>query len=185
MNKIILLLIVVAVAGAAAFSGLFTPAGEKTNEPPTSVSIACVDEGAPITSDTVSYNSVTYFLIKSDAHVKGQWKLREMQPTGQVDTATGYPIYTMRKNFDGIQTSSDLIFVLQNSGAPAGEDYIFKIYLREGVPIPDEIINCKSKGGTMKVVVGNTASFPPDAFSKTEIIGLDQSVPDVAAAYIY
>ncbi len=182
MNKIILLLIGVTVIGAAAFAGFFTPPKPKSNTPAIATNTACLDEGAPITTDTVSYQGAQYNLVKSDAHVKEPGKFKEMHNTGAVDK-DGYGIYTMGSDFFGKATDPNLIFVLQNKEVPPQPDFIFKIYLRDGVSIPDYIKNCQSTGGAMKVVVGDTVSFPPDAFNKTDIIGLSE--PAVAVAYVY
>src|SRR3989344_975688 len=183
MNKIILTLIVVAVIGAAAFSGFFTPPKEKGNIPATATNTSCLDESAPITTDNVTYQGAQYNLIKSDAHVKEPGKFAEMRNTGAVDK-DGHSIYTMScSNFFGEGTDPNLIFVLQNKEIPPVPDFIFKIYLKDGGPIPEYIKNCKSTGGTIKIVAGDTASFPPDAFNKTDIIGLSE--PAVAAAYVY
>src|SRR3989338_10405429 len=182
MNKIILLLIFVAVVGATAFSGIFTPAKKKGNIPAVATNTSCIDEGAPIATDTVTYQGAQYNLIKSDAHVKEPGKFAEMRNTGEEDT-NGHPIYTLDSDYFENITDPSLIFVLQNPEVPPQPDFIFKIYLKAEVPIPVYIQYCKSTGGTMQVVVGNTANFPPDAFSKTEIIEL--SDPTVASAYIY
>lgn len=182
MNKIILLLIGVTVIGAAAFAGFFTPNKPKSNAPAIATNTACLDEGAPITTDTVSYQGAQYNLVKSDAHVKEPGKLNEMRNTGAVDK-DGRGIYTMGSDFFGKATDPNLIFVLQNKEVPPMPDFIFKIYLRDGASIPDYIKNCQSTGGTVKVVVGDTVSFPPDAFNKTDIIGLLDST--VAPAYVY
>ena len=98
MNKIILLLIGVTVIGAAAFAGFFTPPKPKSNTPAIATNTACLDEGAPITTDTVSYQGAQYNLVKSDAHVKEPGKFKEMHNTGAVDK-DGYGIYTMGSDF--------------------------------------------------------------------------------------
>ena len=179
MNKITLLLIGVVIIGAAAFAGFSTPSKSKSNTPAVAINTSCIDEGAPITTDTVSYKGVTYNLIKSDALVGEPGKFTEMIDTGEKD-ADGHPIYTMGKNYFGDSTP-DLIFVLQNTEVPPPPVSIYKIYLREGVQIPEYIKNCKSTGG--KIVVGGIGNFPPDAFNKTEIVGLSDST--VASTYVY
>ena len=56
MNKIILTLIVVAVIGAAAFSGFFTPPKEKGNIPATATNTSCLDESAPIEHQKILFD---------------------------------------------------------------------------------------------------------------------------------
>ena len=183
MNKIILLLIVIAVVGAAAFSGLFTPNKPKSNTPPVATSVACVDEGAPIMTDTVTYQGESYDLIKSDAQVVEKYKFEEMTDTGE--NSGGRKIYLL-EGADYFQKTPDpdLVFVLQNPESPPNSPYIFKIYLKHGKDIPEYIKKCQSSGGTISVVAGDTKSFPPSAFNKKDISGPGASDPELKPAYV-
>ncbi len=185
MNKIILLLIGVTIIGAAAFAGFLTPPKPKSNIPATATSTACVDHDPPDTSDSVTLSSgVKYNLIKENAQIVDKYKVDEL---AFIETLNGKKVYKIAKtNYLGDAVNigdGSLVFVLQNAEDPAKSPYIFKIYLQENRPIPEYIKHCRSTGGTTKVVVGETANFPPDAFNKTDIVGL--SDPSVAPAYVH
>ena len=184
MNKFALVAIVIVVLAGAAMSGLFSLQPNKNqNYKPVSATASCVDFNPPSTSDTVTFNGAQYDLIKSNAEVVEQAKFSEMKQVGQ--TASGQNIYTEPgSNYFGQPSdSTNLIFVLQNAAGAIKSPYIFNIYLKDGVAIPDYIKNCKTTGGQMTILAGNTAAFPPNAFNKTDIIGLLD--PTVAPAYVF
>lgn len=183
MNKLALIAIVVVAIAAAAVSGLFSLQPNKNqNYQPVSATASCVDFNPPSTSDTVVFNNIQYDLIKLNAQVIEEGKFIEMRLVGQ--TPSGQSIYTEPgSNYFGERTDSNLIFVLQNLPDSIKSPYIFNIYLKDGVPIPDYIKNCKSTGGQMTILSGNTVSFPPSAFNKTDIISLLD--PNVSPAYVF
>lgn len=178
MNKLIFLLIGVAVVGAAAMAGMFSVQPKNKNYTPISVKTSCVDHDPPSTTDTIILKGGQFNLIKDNAEVKEDFKFKEMR---QIDQVGGKNVYSMGSDFFGQLTDPNLVFVLQNS-APFVSPYVFKIYLRDGISIPEYIKNCKSTGGTI-AVARDDVSFPPSAFNKTDIIGL--SDPSVAPGYVY
>ncbi|MCL5970578.1 MAG: hypothetical protein M1450_03705 [Patescibacteria group bacterium] len=183
MNKFVLIVIITIALGAAALSGIFSlELNKNQNYKPVSPTAKCVDFDPPSTSNQVSYNGFMYDLIKNNAEVVEQAKFSEMKQVGQ--TPSGQGIYTEPgSNFFGQGSDSNLIFVLQNSGGKIESPYIFNIYLKDGVAIPNYIKNCKTTGGQMTIATGNQNAFPPVAFNKTDIIGLsDQTIPP---AYVY
>jgi hypothetical protein len=183
MNKFALVAVLVIAIGAAAMSGLFSlQLNKNQNYQAVSPTGQCVDFDPPSTADQVSYNGSTYGLIKNNAEIIEQSKFSEMSLVGQ--TPSGQGIYTETGgNYFGQDSSSNLIFVLQNASGQINSPYVFNIYLRVGVQIPDYIKNCKTTGGQMTIATGNTTAFPPSAFNKTDIIGLtDQTV---SPAYVY
>lgn len=184
MNKFASAAIIIVILAGAAMSGLFSLQPNKNqNYQPVSATASCVDFNPPSTSDTVVLNSVQYDLIKSNAQVVEQAKFSELKLVGQ--TASGQNIYTEPGSnyFGQASDSTNLIFVLQNLPGATKSPYIFNIYLKDGVAIPDYITNCKSTGGQMTILAGTTATFPPNAFNKTDIIGLLD--PTVAPAYVF
>lgn len=178
MNKLIFLLIGVAVVGAAAMAGMFSPQPKNKNYTPISAKTSCVDHDPPSTTDTITLRNGQFNLIKDNAEVKEDFKFKEMR---QIDQVGGKNVYSMGSDYFGQLTDPNLVFVLQNS-APFVSPYIFKIYLRDGIPIPDYIKNCKSTGGTI-AVARDDVGFPPSAFNKTDIVGLSE--PSVAPGYVY
>lgn len=183
MNKFVLIVIAIVILAGVAFSGAYTFPSQNTERKPVTATVSCVDFNPPSTTDTVSFGGSQYDLIKTNAHVVEAAKFSEMKLVGQ--TADGKDIYTEPgSNYFSQPVEKDLIFVIQNSVKPYKTPYIFNIYLKDGVPIPSYITNCKTTGGSVSLVAGTASSvFPPAAFNKTDIIGLTQ--PDAAPAYIY
>jgi len=177
MNKLILFLIGVVILGGAAMVGMFsTQPKDRSNVPAASAS--CLDFNPPSTTDKVTLGGQTYGLIKNNAEIREESKFREMKKIGEIDSKS---VYIMNSsNLYGQSINSDIIFVLQNTIMQS--PYVFNIYIKDGVPIPDEIINCKSTGGRIAVVY-DTVSFPPSAFNRTDIINLSDS--SVAPGYAY
>src|SRR3989344_7527703 len=136
MNKLFLLLIGVAIVGGAAMAGLFAPPKERSNAPAASAS--CVDFDPPSTTDTVTLSTgQTYGLIKDNAEIREEYKFGEMTQLLN-EQVNGKNVYIMGSlNFYGKAINSDIIFVLQNT-TPLQSPYVFKIYIRNGVPIPPE-----------------------------------------------
>ncbi len=182
MNKVILILIAAVVIGAAAFSGFFNPVRKGDNSPAVGVNASCVDYDPPNTDDTLMLpsNGQKYNLIKDDARVIDDFKFGELR---QIDIVDGKNVYNLESNIFYERITTDVIFILQNEEKPPKSPYIFKIYLRDGVTIPDYIKNCKSTPGATQVAIGNQNEFPPQAFNKTDIISL--SDPSVNPAYVY
>lgn len=164
MNKFILAILAVAVLVAAGMAGLFSiKLNTNQNYTAVSASQACVESGAPITTETVSYNNVQYDLIKKDAQVVEQAKFSEM-------TSLGNDLYSLTgSNYFGTGSSTDVIYKLTNP--PPKSPYNFDIYLKDGVAIPDYIKNCKSTGGQVMIVMGDTTAFPPYSINASEIPG--------------
>ena len=185
MNKFALIAIVIVVLAGAAMSGLFSLQPNKNQKyEPVSATASCVDFNPPSTSDTVVFNSIQYDLIKLNAQVVEEGKFNEMSLVGQAPS--GQSIYTEPgSNYFGERTDSNLIFVLQNLPGSIKSPYIFNIYLKDGVPIPPYITNCKTTGGQMTIlaITGDTTVFPPSAFNKTDIVNLLD--PNVSPAYVY
>jgi len=180
MNKFFIVLIGVAIIGGAAMAGLFAPPKVRNNVPAATAS--CVDFNPPSTTDTITLSSgQTYGLIKDNAEIREQSKFGEMR---KIDTVGGQDVYVMdSSNLYGQTITQDVVFVLQNT-PPLQAPYVFKIYIRNGVAIPPEILNCQSSGGRIAVVRDNT-SFPPSAFNKTDIIGFSSSDPSIKPGYVY
>jgi len=92
-----------------------------TNQNYTAVSAsqACVESGAPITTETVSYNNVQYDLIKKDAQVVEQAKFSEM-------TSLGNDLYSLTgSNYFGTGSSTDVIYKLTNPPPKSPYNLIF------------------------------------------------------------
>lgn len=163
--------------GAVVMTGMISQSKETTNEP---IAIAsCVDFDPPSTTDTVTLSTgQTYGLIKDNAEVIEKSKFQELE---FVEIVSGKNAYALPRNIYGETISTDIIFILQNT-VPFKSPYVFKIYIRDGIPIPPEIINCKSTGGRIAVSRDNT-SFPPSAFNKTDIVNLTDF--SISPGYIY
>lgn len=182
MNKFVLIAVVAVALAAVGMSGLFSlQLNKNQNYQAVSPTAKCVDFDPPSTANQVSYNGALYDLIKNNAEVVEGSKFAEMQKVGQ--TSTGQSIYTQGSNFFGQNTDPNLIFVLQNPQNQLSSPYVFNIYLKDGLPIPDYIKNCKSTGGQMTIAAGDTSVFPPNAFNKIDIIGLSDQT--VSPAYVY
>lgn len=179
MNKTLLLFVGIVILGAAALSGVLTfnkDTAKLGNEP--GGNVKCVDFEPPSTTDTISYNSQTYGLIKKDAQVAEDYKFNELTSLGQIN---GKNAYRMATNFFGQGNDQDLIFLLKNTIIKA--PYVFDLYYKAGATLPDFIKNCKAIGGNVSVIVDNAQSFPPSAFNKTQILNLSNNT--VAPAFVH
>jgi hypothetical protein len=181
MNKFILVILVIIVLFGAAMLKLGNLGVNQNVDTSPVATASCLDSGAPDKSKIVVYNSANYDLIKADAQVLEDYKFKEMQKVSA--TADGKGIYTMGSNFFGQASSSDLIFVLKNTEIKS--PYLFDIYLKEGIDIPDYIKNCKSTGGQITIVGGEAVNnvFPPTAFNRKQIIG--NYDPQTSPGYVY
>lgn len=174
MNKFVLAILGILIAGAAIMAGMFLGLNKDQAYKPVSAPIQCVDFDPPSTLDTITYNGIQYDLIKKDVEIIEEFKFKELT------LLTGNYYALNASNFFGQKGSGDLIFVLKNTALKS--PYIFDIYLKDGVAIPDYIKNCKSTGGTVSVVQDQT-SFPPYGFNRSQITGLiDNSIP---IAFVY
>lgn len=195
MNKFILVAIGVIVLAGTMMSGLFSLQPNKNqNYQPVSATAACVDFNPPSTSDTVTFNTVQYDLIKKDARVSGpnpkngeENKFRDMENVGVGTTNDGkqVQVYKLRStNYFGESNSSfnDIVYVLKEQ--KDGSSF-FDVYLRAGVQIPDFIKNCKSTGGQIAIVGSGGMQFPPSAFNKDQIKNPLTDLTSLAPAYIY
>ncbi|OGG03281.1 hypothetical protein A2W14_00375 [Candidatus Gottesmanbacteria bacterium RBG_16_37_8] len=166
MNKFILLTLGVILIFAGIMAGLTL---KPKNQDYTSLNPkpACVDFDPPNTSNTVIFNGIQYDLIKENAEVIEESKFSEMQKVGDYN---GQGLYIMASSdYFGQKSSQDLIFKLKNVALKS--PYVFDIYLKDGVAIPDYIRNCKSTGGQVIITQGDESVFPPYSFAASEIPG--------------
>lgn len=168
MNKFILAIIAVMVLIGAGMAGLFSlKLNTNQNYIALSPKPTCVDFDPPSTTNTVTYNNTQYNLIKENAEIVEESKFREMSKVGSYN---GKGLYIMAStDYFGKQPSSDLIFLLKNTVLKA--PYVFDIYLKDKVAIPDYIKNCQSTGGQVMIAQGDNSVFPPYSFSASEIPG--------------
>lgn len=178
MNKLFVVFIVVAIAMGAALSGMLSGPINR-NVVQNTAKPACVDYDPPSTTDTVTLNNEVYGLIKNNAQVAEDYKFHEMVKVGDVN---GKGAYTMGVNYFGEMSNEDVLFVLQNVDIKA--PYVFNVYLKNGVPMPDFIKNCKAIGGSLTIVEDDPDAFPPNSFNKTQIVPVPNN-PTVAPAYVY
>lgn len=175
MNKIILVTLAVVVLAAAGLSGMFTKPNQKQNYTPVSGTAACLDFDPPSTTETITYNGQTYGLIKKDAQIAEESKFKELTPLGN-------NMYSLGNNYFGQAVDQAIIFLLKTNTGKA--PYIFDIYIKNSVPIPDYIKNCKGTGGQISVVQDPTNNtFPPSSFNKTDIQNLSDQT--VSPGYVY
>ena len=179
MNKTIFLFVGIVMLGAAALSGtlIFTTDKAKLQNEPIG-NLACVDFDPPSTTETISYQSTTYGLIKKDAQVAEDYKFNELAPIGQIN---GKNAYRMATNYFGQGSDDNLIFLLKNTVVKA--PYVFDLYYKIGVELPDFIKKCKAVGGNISIIVDNAQAFPPSAFNKTQILNLVNN--SVAPGFVY
>lgn len=178
MDKVILLFVAIVVLLGVSLSGMFKKSTTNTTGGLPVASVKCLDFDPPSTSNTVNFNNLNYGLIKSDAQILEPSKFAEMTPMGQVD---GKTVYSMGIDYFGTKTDPNIIFVLKNIESKS--PYVFDIYIKDGVPIPDYIKNCRSTGGRLTIVEGEENNFPPSAFNKAQVLNLTEST--IAAGYIH
>lgn len=178
MNKIISAFILIVIIGAAAMSGILSQESRPNTQGPAAIT-KCVDFDPPSTSEKISFGGASYGLIKKDAQIKEDFKFAEMKKIGEID---GRGLYNMgASNYFGESISADVVFLLKNT--TLASPYIFDIYIKDGIPIPDVIKNCKSTGGELTLVIDDPEAFPPYAFNKTDIKNLSDDT--IAPAFVY
>lgn len=182
MNKIILLIIAIVIIGAIFFVGGFPQGGKALQQQ--LASSACVDYNPPDFSHGVTLPSTgtQYGLLKQKVAINAA-KFGEMQ---RIDTINGNDVYILTSvgNFfgdSGSFTQGDSVIYVLIDRKPG--EYYFDLYMKQGVAIPDYIVNCKSLGGSSTSVLSQNGNFPPPAFSKTDIMNVkDDSLSD---GYVY
>ncbi|HZJ18461.1 MAG TPA: hypothetical protein VFD45_02480 [Patescibacteria group bacterium] len=175
MNKFVLSILGVAVITGVALAGLFSLSPNKNqNYIPVSPTASCVDFDPPSTIQTVSYNGAQYNLIKIDAEIVEEYKFKEL-------TSLGNNLYALASNYFGQKVDPVIVFQLKNTALKS--PYVFDIFIKDGAQIPDYVKNCKSTGGKITVAEGDSTTFPPSSFNKTEIIGLSEA--SVAPGYVH
>lgn len=175
MTKFIFVIVLIVIIGAAAITGLFQ--NNKPEQSPVSPPVSCVDFDPPNADESIVFNNEKYDLLKKDGGIISS-KMTEMRKIGNV---SGKDVYKLRTtNYFGQQKEDSVLYLLKEI---KGLNYIFDIYIKDGLPIPDFIKNCKSIGGDMKIVEGNEKMFPPSGFNSSDIVGATTQLP--APAYIY
>lgn len=185
MTRITAIFLFVIIIASVAFTGLFSKSPNTTNLSAPAGETQCVDYDPPSPTETVTFQGTLYKLIKRDGSIISS-KMGEMKEVGT--TADGKKIFQMESsNYSGQKVPEDIIFVLKNvekdPKQPYFGTYIFDIYLKDGVPIPDVVKNCKPSGGELKIVIEDRNQFPPAAFNTDQIIGLNISVS--APSYVH
>jgi len=182
MNKVILLIIAIVIIGAIFFIGGIPEGGKAPQQQ--LASTACVDYNPPDFSQGVTLPSTgtQYGLLKQKVEVNAA-KFGEMQ---RIDSINGNDVYVLSNvgNYfgdSGSFTQGDSVIYVLIDRKPG--EYYFDLYMKQGVAIPDYILNCKSLGGKSTSVLSQNGDFPPPAFNKTDIINLkDESLTD---GYVY
>ncbi len=145
--------------------------------------VACIDDGAPITSSTITFSGSVYDLLKTDAPIVEESKFKELKKLGDYK---GQGLYSLGSNIFGQKIgASDIVFLLKGKkGTPPA--YMFDIYIRHGVTIPDTIKNCKGSGGIVAITspTNPQETFPPEGFNSKDIL---DPLPEIihAPAYVY
>lgn len=167
-------MLVVALTGAIAFSAgtALTPTYKTANNTPVATT-QCVDSDPPSTTDTITVEGVQYNFIKRNANVSDDKVRMEMDKVG---TANGKDVYKSAPNYFG-DSLEDLRYVF--SGKKEKNMWIFDVYIKNGVTVPDFIRNCKKIGGETTIDYWQTTQFPPAAFNKTDVDG-GTALPDPA-----
>ncbi|MDP3987603.1 MAG: hypothetical protein Q8P80_00460 [Candidatus Levybacteria bacterium] len=176
MNKFIVFFIGIVVLFAVAMSGMLTPSKTDENTPVNALA-SCVDFDPPNQDEFITFNGTKYDLLKKDAGISAG-KMGEMQKIGSVE---GMDIYKLvSTNYFGQAGDDNIIYKLKEIDKT--KNYIFDIYIKDGVLIPDYIKNCKPIGGSMQVVIGDKNMFPPSGFNKADITGLTDNT--IAPAFV-
>lgn len=182
MSKFYLLSIVLIIAFSSYIAGFFTKEHQSRNSYE-----QCIEPGAPLTDQKVTWNGSVYFLIKKNARVPGPASSVNMKP-GEEDkftlamealrpektTDTNEEVFTLKKpNFFGdpdIAFNNRLIvYVKKRIDVDDGATY-FDIFLKQGENLQSPsykfIRECKRSGGVSVVGLSEILdSFPPAGFN--------------------
>lgn len=166
-----IILVAFAVVGAVAVSALtnVAPTLKPSNTTPVDT-VNCVDNDPPSTEDQVTFNGKQYNLLKRDGGISDMKVREEMTKVGQV--TDGRDAYNARgKNYFGQPIGPEFLYVHGGKKAKGG-NWLFDMYLLNGVPIPDFVKNCKKIGGDKRTLdYWRTSQFPPQAFNATDAKG--------------
>lgn len=184
-NSGIILVGVVAIAAVA----LSATTAMKPNYDPVNATavdaVSCVDYDPPNTADQVTHNGVKFNLIKINAGISEDKVKAEMTKLGVAagGNADGRDMYKAEgKNYFGEPIGDDFVYV--DSGKKNKGMWLFNVYIKDGIVIPDYIRNCTTKGGERQTVdYWRTSQFPPAAFNATDVQGGGSVVNE--PAYIY
>lgn len=165
-----IIILAFAVVGAVAVSALtnVAPTLKPANTTPVDT-INCVDNNPPSTADQVHLNGKTYNLLKKDGDIPDNKVRTEMVKVGKLDD--GRDAYnTTGENYFGEKIGPEFLYI--DSGKKLKGQWVFDMYLQDGVPIPDYVLNCKKVGGDKRTIdYWRTSQFPPQAFNATDAKG--------------
>lgn len=180
MNKFSVIIIIMLVGIAAAFTGILPRGENRELVSQTTTNESCIESGAPIVSDTMTLVGEVYELIKKDALVQGAKIVNMGSVSGRDD------VYKLiQPNYFGEAVDESIIYVLKSKEENGAiTHYIFDIYLKRGEPIPDYVRNCRKQGGLTQVIPSTGTDFPPNSFNTDQVVGPQTNLL-TAPAYIY
>lgn len=130
----------------------------------------CVDFDPPSQTETITVAGTKYLLVKRNAGISVEKVQEDLKKIGEVDGKT--VSVAMSPNY--FNQSLDGMAFLASGNKDSKGFLLFDIYIKDGMPIPEYVKNCKQIGGSSKIIdYWKTSQFPPAAFNQTDVQGGD------------